>query len=244
MNLFIPLFALFTPFLHAAESPVDLSVGTALPSQNWAILDSPAALASSQTKLFDVAALMGAMGSPDFEASYSTGGGHFGFGAQVRKMTTQFSSTVGLGASTGKFSIGVNATTPLSPFSPVFGLGLRQELKSFWISLMIRDLARLSENWTLGIAFNWGNAFRLGFDFNFSNPRAQLVSIGEFYLNQKLTLRASYGFGIIPTLTPNQPGFGAGLNLWIGKKISLYGLFQPPDYGYSYTYIGGLKFFL
>lgn len=235
--------------LARAQDQVDLSVGSAIPSNNGSIRENPAGLALFQSKIFDLSTLFNTGTSPNFEGSLSSGMGTFGYGLEIERVPNDFALTAGFGAQTGTFSIGVNANFFFSNFAPTFNLGIIQTFQAVSLAIVLRDLSNAGKNWTVSFGFNPGKNLRIGCDFDFQSTMpifgvysATAVTIAELYSTQKFAFRVSYGFSFIPTLVTGSPGFGAGLIFWPAKKTSFYSVYQ--DYVTNMTYTFGMKFLL
>jgi hypothetical protein len=228
-----------------ASDRIDLSVGIANPSNNAAILENPSALSQYQDRIFDFGALIQSGSAPDFAGSFSSGRGGIGYGFDLRRVTDRWVPTGAFSMSKGKSSIGLSATSTLSPFSPTFDLGVRQELNKVVVALVFRNLSQFGRDWSIGFGASPSNHIRIGLDFDFSG-RGSLLAVdkttvtgtGDFHINQKFSLKLGYGVGLTPDADFKSPGWEAGINFWFSKKNSLYGLYHPEGYNYSI----GLKF--
>ncbi len=233
-----------------AETPqlIDLSTGIAFPSNNSAIPQNPAALARFQNTIFDLSTPVDSGNFPSPLGSLSAGMGHFGLGLDVERIHDDFNFTGAFAAGTGNFSMGINATRTAQNSTPTFNLGLRQELQSYAVALMIRDLAHLLKDWTFGLGIPIGQSQRFGFDFNFMNKNnddfgitnASITGSWMYYTTQKFAFQIQYTVSIVPDVVTDKDSLGGGVNLWVGQKISLYGLYH--ERGHTGTV--GLKFLL
>jgi hypothetical protein len=231
---------------HAAGKAevIDLSLGAAIPSNNSAIIENPAALPTFQDKIFDIGMLFNNITSPDFAGSFSFGTSNFGFGAEVERVGGNFQATGAIGASISHFSLGVGVTTTFAPFTPTFSVGLRQEIKSVILALVFPDILNLSRTFILGIGTSAGTNFKFATDFIFSNNTsgfgisgARVAPAAEFFASQKYSFKIGYEFTVIPNLVLGN-GFSLGLSYWLSKKIAIYGLYHPVGYDYAL----GMKF--
>ena len=231
-----------------SQDQVDLSVGSAIPSNNGSIRENPAGLPRYQNKIFDISTLFGTGGTPLFQGSLASGKGSFGYGLKIDRLVNDFAFTAAVGAQTGAFSMGLNVNFLASTWNPTFDLGVIQSLKSLNFAVIFRNLSNFGRNWIFSFGFNPAKYLRFGFDFDFQSTffivgvfSARTVLVAELFSNQKYAFRLSYGLNFIPTLT-NSSGLGAGLIFWLGKKTSLYGIYH--DYVTNMTYTLGMKFSL
>jgi hypothetical protein len=232
--------------LLAADSLVDLSTGVAIPANSTSTRENPAALTGTSVKIFDFSVLMNSSNNTDFGGAFASSAKGFGYGIDLRRVSQNWVPTAGLGFSLGKFSLGVNATSSLSPFSPVFGLGIKQDLKKLIFALFFQDLGNLGRDWSIGFGFPLSQNLRLETDLSIhnSNPgfgmsQATPGIAGEYFINQKFTALLRYRFQMIPSYS-DQPGLGAGLSFWLNHKTAIYGIYKDP----TYNWIVGLKFLL
>ena len=226
---------------------VDLSAGLALPSPNGAIRENPAGLAKGDSNIFDVSALAQSLSSPNVLGSYASQNSNFGFGLGMGRLNNSFVFSGAFAAATGGFSIGVGASSTISPISPSFSLGIRQKSRKMAYTLVLNDLAAFGRSWSLGLGVAPAENLILGFDLNLTSNSfffdvngANLVGIFEYLLDHKFTLRLTYGMMVVPTIALSSPGLGAGINYWFSRKVSLYAILS--DYVTYYSYVLGMKF--
>ncbi len=229
-----------------AADRIELSVGIANPSPNGAITENPAALAKSSDRVFDFGLLVNSITTANALGSFASGSKGFGYGLKIQQYSTGFVPTLAIAVGPGSFSMGINAGIDLNNLTPTFGLGFRQELSSVTLGLMFNNLNTFGRDWTIGFSTTFAQFIRAALDFHFLNYSSSLgvsnaTPLGtlEFYADQKFSVRFSYAVQIIPVLDTMNPGYSAGINVWVGKKNSLYVLYRTE--GYDYTF--GLKYF-
>src|SRR4051812_49314519 len=82
----------------AAAEQVELSLGTAHPSLNDAILLNPAFLAIGQDKIFDISLFSNSFTQSNALGSFASGNSGFGYGIAVKEVANVYTPTLALAA--------------------------------------------------------------------------------------------------------------------------------------------------
>lgn len=216
------------------DAPVSVSAGIAAPAGATAVLQNPAGLVPANGWSLELQS--GVPGdpfdNPHFRGGMRYGGQGFGLAAQVSQFTGTFEQTaaeygLGIHASGIKTSIGVAATTPISPSGgstsfnagALIGAGGRTRL-GFAVFNLENPYALAA-----GVAFAMSNDFQLVVDAaaseDLDDPGLQPgIAVGS----RKAMLTVSYGFALdgaaggAPLLSD---GLSVGAGLAVGSRSRL-----------------------
>jgi hypothetical protein len=226
-------------FEGKAAERIDLSSGIANPSNSGALRENPAALARHSDQIFDFGVLSRSSGDPDFSGIYTGGKSNIGYGIEVDRVQDNFVPAAAFGASTGGFSVGVGARMQTLTSSVTVDAGFRQELKSFVIALVLKNISQLMKDWTLGFGFTPTSWARIGLDFHFQNPnslfemnQADTRCVFEVHPISRFSAFLGYQMQILPSLGSMNSGLSAGVNGWVSDSFALYAIYHPIGYDY------------
>jgi hypothetical protein len=218
--------------VHASTRIVDLSNGAAFPSNNSALFENPAALATYGQTSVELGVFTDGHQVPETgTASLVSRVGQLGFGVGTWKASpARDSLSLGFGYRvTEKLALGLGATIPFQSGAAQIDVGFHFPLgEALTAGLVFYDVTPSPARWTLALASPFaGGRVIPEIDFTFTNrygsiEPASVDSVAGFsILLQWLTVRVGYPFRVYPEYVFAR-AFEVGLLVRFSQRVTAF----------------------